>query len=122
MKLRIRGNSVRLRLTQSEVETFGEKGVVSETVKFGDSAEENFGYELRRSPNDEHSAAFESGVIRIFAGKSAVEKWVNSDEVGIEGTAGKLSILIEKDFECLKPRPGEDESDNFPNPNLGDSC
>jgi hypothetical protein len=28
----------------------------------------------------------------------------------------KLTILVEKDFACLTPREGEDESDMFPNP------
>jgi hypothetical protein len=29
----------------------------------------------------------------------------------------ELRIVIEKDFACLTVREGEDESDNFPNPN-----
>ncbi|MGH8167708.1 MAG: DUF7009 family protein [Woeseiaceae bacterium] len=28
----------------------------------------------------------------------------------------ELSILVEKDFACLAPREGEDDSDKFPNP------
>ena len=30
------------------------------------------------------------------------------------------TILVEKDFQCLAPREGEDESDMFPHPD-GDS-
>jgi hypothetical protein len=30
-----------------------------------------------------------------------------------------LRILVEKDFACLAPREGEDESDMFPNPLSG---
>ena len=35
-----------------------------------------------------------------------------------------LSILVEKDFACLAPREGEDESDMFPHPGAeqGESC
>jgi hypothetical protein len=29
----------------------------------------------------------------------------------------ELRIVVEKDFACLTAREGEDESDNFPNPN-----
>ena len=28
----------------------------------------------------------------------------------------ELSILLEKDFQCLIPREGEDQSEHFPNP------
>jgi hypothetical protein len=32
---------------------------------------------------------------------------------------GSLRITLEKDFACLAPREGEDESDNFPHPQAG---
>jgi len=35
----------------------------------------------------------------------------------------QLSILVEKDFACLAPREGEDETDMYPNPKAGEeSC
>ena len=34
----------------------------------------------------------------------------------------KLAILVEKDFACLAPREGEDESDMFPHPDAGSSA
>jgi len=37
MKLRIRGNSLRLRLLRGEVQQFGETGRVTETIQFGAS-------------------------------------------------------------------------------------
>jgi hypothetical protein len=35
-----------------------------------------------------------------------------------------LNITLEKDFACLAPRAGEDESDNFPHPDAqrGKTC
>jgi hypothetical protein len=35
-----------------------------------------------------------------------------------------LGILVEKDFACLAPREGEDESDMYPHPEAkqGESC
>jgi hypothetical protein len=34
-----------------------------------------------------------------------------------------LKILVEKDFACLAPREGEDESDMFPHPKAAtDGC
>ena len=41
-----------------------------------------------------------------------------SAEQNLDG-GGHLTILIEKDFACLAPRDGEDESDMFPNPTQG---
>ena len=38
MKLRIRGNSIRLRLSQQDVKVFGEKGRVEDSIQFGASA------------------------------------------------------------------------------------
>jgi len=49
--------------------------------------------------------------------KSYVEEWVNTDRVTFEETHNKILILLEKDFVCID-RPEEDQSDNYPNPNL----
>jgi hypothetical protein len=53
-----------------------------------------------------------------------VHDWATSDRVSIYGSellAGgdSLAILVEKDFTCLQPRAGEDESDMFPHPREG---
>ncbi len=50
------------------------------------------------------------------------DTWFTSDRVGYsteaEGkTSGQLSILVEKDFTCMDDSL-EDQSDNYPNPNL----
>jgi hypothetical protein len=47
--------------------------------------------------------------------------WAASELVSIDGEQGLddgsvLRILVEKDFACLAPRAGEDESDMFPHP------
>jgi hypothetical protein len=48
--------------------------------------------------------------------------WCRSNEVTLAGAQpaaadAELRIVVEKDFACLTAREGEDESDNFPNPN-----
>ena len=50
--------------------------------------------------------------------------WANSEQVSISGEqvlddGEKLNILVEKDFACLAPREGEDESDMFEHPEKG---
>jgi len=127
MKLRIRGNSVRLRLTKSEVERFGETGSVGEMVEFG-SAFPVFRYELNRSSKDSSiKAGFEDNCLYISVPVGDVENWIRSEEIGLEvmcpiGDNKFLRILVEKDFACLTPRDSEDESDAFANPLAQVSC
>lgn len=116
MKLRIKGNSIRLRLTRGEVEQFGKAGLVEETVEFGPGAP-GFVYALQAVPNGpKASAKFRENRLAVLVSRKEADQWVNSDAVGIESDDGVPRILIEKDFACLAPRPGEDESDAFANP------
>ena len=55
--------------------------------------------------------------------ETLVLAWVTTEQVSIQGEqilddGEKLSILVEKDFACLAPRPGEDESDMFTHPDV----
>lgn len=127
MKIRIQGNSIRLRLSQSEVATFSETGSVSDSIGFGGSAGAVLTYALETTSAPEMSATFEGGSIKVFVPSDLAHNWATMEqEIGIEhlqrfpSNEGALRILVEKDFKCLADRPGEDESDNFPNPNL--SC
>ena len=118
MKLRIRGNSIRLRLTKSEVDRFQSTGEVTESVNFGPSI---MRYSLRTSDGDALAADFRDGELSVLVPKDTATSWADSDNVGIEGDqpigdGQDLRILIEKDFECLAERSGEDDSDAFPNP------
>ncbi len=128
MKLRIRGNFVRLRLTQSEVARLAETGAVEETVEFGLRPEQRFVYALEKAAGAETVRAdFDGGSLRVWIPEAEAEKWTSSNQVGIEarqplGGEKELQILIEKDFACLAERPGEDESDAFPNPSEGTAC
>ena len=49
MKIRMRGNSIRLRLTQSESSRLSEMGEVEEVVGFG--GDNNFVYAVKTKPN-----------------------------------------------------------------------
>ena len=121
MKLRIRGNSIRLRLTKSEVGRFGQTGVVADTVEFG-AASRGFCYKLHTSSADNSTrASFEGNCLSISVPVGDAENWIRSEDVGIEvmqpiGDDKFLRILMEKDFACLTPRKNEDDSDAFTNP------
>jgi hypothetical protein len=116
MKLRIRGDSIRLRLTRGEVGDLVAKGVVAERTSL--PAGPGFRYQLRADASARAvTATFESGVLGIEVPKAAAETWAASEEVAIRGDVpaqgGTLTILVEKDFPCLTVREGEDDSDAF---------
>jgi hypothetical protein len=114
MKLRIRENSLRLRLTKSEVAEFAANGLVENKTDFGAAV---LIYALKSSETAQNlNAEFENGRIQIIIPKKTATNWTDTEEVGISGATETLRILIEKDFACLTVREGEDESDAFPNP------
>ncbi|MFI5151241.1 MAG: DUF7009 family protein [Bacteroidia bacterium] len=118
MKLRIKGNALRLRITQSELDTFAQKGKLEECIEFG---ENTLRYRLLADTNRVTlSADFASCCITVYVPESIKEEWVTTDRTGfssrIATSKGKeLFLLIEKDFVCLD-NTLEDQSDNFPNP------
>lgn len=112
MKLRIRGSSLRLRLSQREVTRLAQEGRVEDAIAFGPS---KLTYVLTTSPVDHVGATYEDHRIVVTLPKDRAEKWTSTDEVGIE-EKGEVHILVEKDWSCLKPREGEDDSDAFPHP------
>lgn len=127
MKLRIRGNSIRLRLTKSEVEHFGETGKVEDAVALG-AETPGFRYELRTAANhDKTGAKFEENCLSISIPPGEAKSWIGSEQVGIEamqpiGDNECLRIQVEKDFACLTERTGEDDTDAFPNPFVHGKC
>ncbi|MEM9822151.1 MAG: hypothetical protein AAF985_13805 [Bacteroidota bacterium] len=119
MKLRIRGNSIRLRLTQSEVSRFAEEGEIKASIQFGPGNALN--YQLKMADCGDLQAQFDGSQIAIMVPKDMGHQWATSDEVGMEHLVKidqqqSLKILIEKDFQCLTLRPGDEDSDTFPNP------
>lgn len=114
MKLRIKGNSLRVRLTQGEVATLAEHGRCLETMTL---ATGSLTYEVRVSDDvDQPEAIFEQSDIVVTLPAAMAREWAQSDEVTIAGEHGPLRILVEKDFACLAPREGEDDADAYPHP------
>ena len=125
MKLRIRGNSLRLRLLRGEVEQFGKTGRVAETIQFGVSPAARLSYILEADGEAEQiNINFKDNQITVKIPAQAARNWVESDEVSLRseqpienGDAENiLKILIEKDFVCLDRKDDPDNSDAFPHP------
>ncbi|MCD8741233.1 hypothetical protein LT679_11525 [Mucilaginibacter roseus] len=112
MKIRIKGNSLRYRLTRSEVERFGCEGYLENVTDFGAT---RLVYALKISAADELWASFENNKITLFMPASMRAEWINTDKVGFENRTPDFYLLVEKDFQCLD-NTEEDQSDNYPNP------
>jgi hypothetical protein len=127
VKLRIKGPTLRLRLSQGEIRALLEEGLVEERVPF--AAGVNLVYRLRRdAAADEITASFRNGVVEIRVPERNAREWCTTELVTLAHEQalpdGSLRITLEKDFACLAPREGEDESDNFPHPQAdsGTTC
>jgi len=127
MKLRIQGNSIRLRVSRSELAAFAETGRLEETVYFGPQVEMSLTYALVRDESlgcvSVSSAGNEVSVLVPAASSSS---WSSTEQVGISGEVdlgmlGTLSVLVEKDFACLD-RGDEENADTFPNPLAAHVC
>jgi len=126
MKLRVMGDSLRLRLSPNEVAELLAKGRVEETLYFGPEVDARFTYAL------EHTASAEPIRLRASPQQVAVllstadaTQWAEGDRVGIYGDVetghGALALSVEKDFACLD-RNEADNTDTFPNPKAGEAC
>lgn len=120
MKLRISGNSLRLRLTRSEVEEFAATGSHENSI---DLAGGTLTYRLERTDNGEFRASLTGDTITVSVPATAADRWTETEDVAVDApTNGGLKIIIEKDFACLKPREGEDTDDHYPHPATGTVC
>jgi hypothetical protein len=117
MKLRIQGNSLRLRLNQSEVAQFSKTGFVEDSIQFAPGSALSYTLESMSSLR-EPKAAFTNGSLRIQVPGADATAWACSDRVGISGeqaidSGKRLAILVEKDFQCTH---GDRDPDAYPNP------
>ncbi len=121
MKLRIKGNSIRLRLTQAEVQQIFQNQPVKEETVF--SSGPALTYALYVKQGHETTANFSENELSVIISEDTARQWAGSDEVSIRGEqkiadGQSLKILIEKDFQCLKPREGDEDADTFPHPQM----
>lgn len=119
MKLRIKGNSIRLRLTQTEVKNFASSGIVEEITSVGP---QQLKYALKSQTQDQPLlASFDNNTLTVFMADNLARAWYDVEDVGYRHLSqtpegDELFLLVEKDFVCLD-ETFEDQSDNYPNPN-----
>ncbi len=118
MKIRIKGNSVRIRVSKSETEKFVTYGYLEERTLFGNNT---LTYAVKSVEDKCMSAEFISGNITMHIPKHLIEEWASSNLVSLDykmplSIDKTLHLLLEKDFKCIDAVITEDQSDYFENP------
>lgn len=126
MKLRIKGNSLRLRTSRSETSRLIQAGRIEETIRFASGNDDKLTYALEHSGAQSRiSVRYQPGEVIVILPTDEARRWAESDQVGLycDLPVGNevLAILIEKDFACLDGSDADNE-DTFENPNQGSVC
>jgi hypothetical protein len=112
MKIRIKGNSLRFRLTRVDLLSLTETGYVEDKIDF---IGKSLFYGLEIKSDGDLSVTFSNNAITLFMPEFMMQDWENEDRIGFESHDGKVHLLVEKDFTCLD-KVNEDQSNNYPNP------
>jgi len=127
MKLRILGNSLRLRVTRSELAQLQAGGRIEDCVRFSTAPDASLIYALAIASSDVAVCVeYAPQHVTIVLNEAQLRSWSQPGEVGIytsvdNGSDKGLQLTIEKDFACLD-RSHVSNSDTFPNPHAGGVC
>lgn len=109
MKLRIEDDTLRLRLSEAEVQEFAATGRVTAAVHFGASAGQQLTYSLERLAAADAPAAvrvrYAPGALAVLVPGALADAWAGTDQNGFSehvalADARQLRILVEKDLDC----------------------
>jgi hypothetical protein len=119
MKLRLRENSLRLRLLRSEVDRLVRTERVEEVITFAPGLQ--LRYRLIVTGGAVICATIEGAVITVELPAPVARQFAASELTTIEhkqaiGPDEALTILIEKDFVCLDRKDDPDQADAYPHP------
>ena len=118
MKLRIKGDSLRLRVGPSEVERLIGSGRIEESIHLAPGVQLTYALELSDSAASV-SLVGSPGEVVVVVPSVVAQAWADGNDVGIYAAlpngVGSLELAIEKDFACLDPKHGASQ-DTYPNP------
>ena len=112
MKIRLFGDSIRLRLTQLEVETLAAGGDVESVTPFPDEA---FTCTIQPS-NGPLSVHHAGGRLTVLVPRIRTAEWAASSDEGMYGEQVLLRIAVEKDYRCIHQPESPANAGTFPNP------
>lgn len=118
MKLRINGDSLRLRVGPSEVQQLIATGRIQETIHFSPGV--HLTYALEQSETAACvSVSHAPDELIVIVPTGVAQAWANGGDVGVYGaipnSSGSLKVAIEKDFACLDSSHAGNQ-DAYPNP------
>ena len=113
MKLRIEDDTLRLRLSEDEVQEFARTGRVVSTVHFGAGAEQQLSYAIERGSEPAETMIgaepvqvhYSPGAITVLVPFALAKSWTETSQGGFSHDVPlaenqRLRILVEKDLEC----------------------
>ena len=124
MKLRIRSNSVRVRMDRRDLAELVDQGQVIDALRFapGGASTVTYAVTVGAAPSGRPRADYAAGLLVITIDRGDAEAWAEGDLVGFDHEqaveSGSVHVILEKDFACLD-RPAGDEAEDawaFPNP------
>lgn len=118
MKIRILGDTLRIRLKKSEIEHFEKNGKIEDSITF--TQNNILKYTIKVCTKNSISSTFENNEIIVFIPKEVAKNWINSNLVTLENNLCIPQIIIEKDFKCTSKsclETDEQIEDSFNNPN-----
>lgn len=126
MKLRLKGNSVRVRLDRRDIEGLLERGRVEDSLRFGPGQAFSYAVETGPAPRERPTASYADGRLTIRITPEDAQKWLAGDRVGFEHEqvvdGGVVRVLLEKDFACIDRQAGEEADDTYAFPNPSAAC
>jgi len=106
MKLRFEGQTIRIRLSDEEIETFRAGNLLKHCIGPGDDP--FLCYSLIKDPKYGFGLTLEGREIKITMPAEQALLWLNSNRIGIEETLdmgdGKIRVIVEKDLKPKKER------------------
>jgi len=113
MKIRLQSGSIRFRLRQRDVQSLIQNGSATEFVHLGDTA---FSCALEIGQGSAKLSLTPTGIRALVPGDDA-RRWANGGDVGLYFTLPEgTRLMVEKDWACMEPSPGDSNDDTFPRP------
>jgi hypothetical protein len=125
LKLRLHKQSIRVRLTQGEVDRLGQGESLDYTLQLGQNEGDGWRFLLTPSADiQEYRATYAGASLQVQIPLAQAQALAQTDLVTVEaslalGPNPPLKLFLEKDFQCLKPRTGDDDHDTFQHPSAG---
>lgn len=120
MKLRIYGNSIRLRLNRREVGEFAATARLEQAFEYGPGAGDRLLYALEASKSAPETAVRVAGqTITIILPVALAQAWTNTERVAVTvdvtlDADKRMTVLVEKEFRRL--HGANNDPDLYPNP------